>query len=166
MQGSTHFMTKSLLKLENFSPNLQATYDAATYFVLEALHETSDTVEFVLLEEAAEGGLFGITVGLPDRPALRVFWTFPDFGDAVAVFQEIRNLRPDARFFFSEWSEEDGNEIQGTDILRGMIAMRAEENRFDPDCEWTWLAEDAAGNRPENGRDYEPFYAAIAARLA
>lgn len=160
-------MTDSFTHLEKLCPEFQANYDAATYFILEALHETGDTVEFVLLEETEGTGLFGITIGLPDRPALRTIWTFRDFCDATAALQVIRDDRPDARFFFAEWSEEDGIEIKGNDILRGMIVMRATKYRVpDPNDEWTWLMEDMRGNRPSEGRSYEPFYARIAEKIA
>ena len=158
-------MTDSLLDLEAFSSGLRADFDRATYFIIEAVDRSSDGTELLLLEEAEEHGLFAISIGLPDCPPLSKTWVFESFLDAVAALQEVRDLRPEARFFLSVWLDEHGLEILGNDVLRGLIAVQASTGEQAENCEWAWLAEDAAGNRPAGGRDYNPFFAAIAARL-
>lgn len=158
-------MTVSLLNLEAFPSGLRADFDRASYFVIEAVDRSSDGTELLLLEEAEEDGLFAISIGLPDCPPLSKTWVFESFLDAVAALQEVRDLRPKARFFLSVWLDEHGLEILGNDVLRGLIVTQAATGARAKDCEWAWLAEDAAGNRPAEGRDYDPFFAAIAARL-
>lgn len=158
-------MTSYLLDLQAFSSELRADLDRATYFVIEAVDRKSDGTELLLLQEAEEHGLFAISIGLPDRPPLSKTWVFEDFFDAVAVLQELRDLRPAARFYLSIWLDEHGLEILGDDVLRGLIVAQAATGEQAESCEWAWLAEDAAGNGPAEGRDYDPFFAAIAARL-
>lgn len=158
-------MTTSLIEIDNFCPDFRADFDRATYFVLEAVHRRSDGTELLLLQEAEEDGLYAISIGLPDRPPLSKTWVFEDFFDAVAALQELRDLRPEVRFFLSVWLDEHGLEILGNDVLRGLIVAQAATGEQAESCEWAWLAEDAAGNGPADGRDYDPFFAAIAARL-
>lgn len=159
-------MTISLLELDAFSSDLRADYERATYFTLEAVAARSDCTELLLLEEAEDQGFYALSIGLPDRPALTKTWTFADFADAVAALQELRNLRPDARLFVTVWLDQHGLEIVGGDVLRGVIEAQAARAESPEWCEWTWLAEEAAGTRPPQARDYSPFFASIAQALA
>lgn len=56
----------------------------------------------------------------------------------------------------------EGLEAFGDDMLFGLIdAMAGRGDSFDP-AEWKWLAEDAAGNRQPEGRNYSPFFVSVA----
>lgn len=158
-------MTASLLDLDALSFDLRAEYHRATYFTLEAVSGRSDCTELLLLEEAEDRGFYALSIGLPDRPALTKAWTFADFVDAVAALQELRNLRPNARLFVTVWLDQHGLEIVGDDVLRGLIVAQAARAESPEWCEWSWLAEEAAGARPPQARDYSPFFASIAQTL-
>ncbi|MBB2965001.1 hypothetical protein [Methylobacterium sp. R2-1] len=167
-------MTDSIIELDTSSRNRRADFEAASYFVLEPVRIDWGGTEILTLDvvgdddlDEQEPSLYSISLGLADRPALRHAWEFKDFSQAVAALQEIHDRRPDARLFVSDCHDEQGLEILGDDMLLGLIAAQAErdQRRVTRDREWRWLAEDAAGNGPPEGRNYSPFFAAIAQAL-
>ncbi len=164
-------MLHSLLDFRALIPNSHANIAAASYFVLEPLRISHEGTNVLTLDvvgddlDEQEPSYYCIAVGFPDRPARRHAWETPDFIEAIIMLHEIREQRPDVSIYLVDDVDEWGLEILGNDMLFGLIeAMAGRESRYDP-AEWKWLAEDAAGNCPPEGRDYSPFFASIAQAL-
>lgn len=163
-------MTDFVLELDTSPRNQRADFEAASYFVLEPLRVDCGGTDILSLDvvgdddlDEQEPSFYSISLGLADRPALRHAWEFENFFDALAALQELRDRRPDARLYVVDASDERGVEILGDDdMLLGLIVAKAERGYSIGSREWKWLAEDAAGNCPPEGRNYSPFFAALA----
>lgn len=162
-------MIRSMLDWRALVPNSDANIAAASYFVLEPLPISHEGTNVLTLDVVGDDDLdeqepsyYCIAVGFPDCPARRHAWETPDFIEAIIMLHELRERRPDARVYVVDDVNEWGLEIIGDDMLFGLIdAMAGRGDSYDP-VEWKWLAEDAAGNCPSEGRNYSPFFASIA----
>lgn len=148
-------------------PSTRALYEEATYVVLDPIREYGNWMRQVYIEDAEATGIFGITLGFSDRPPIRKFWEFFEFEQAINALQVVRDHRPDLRIFLNFLDEfEDDYEIEGGDMLRGVIHAMAQFRAFREGDEWTMLLERAdLGCCSGSGRVHSPFFAAIATRL-
>ncbi|OHV17806.1 hypothetical protein BK022_03335 [Methylorubrum extorquens] len=163
-------MTDYLLEFDMFVGGQEADIDAASFFVLEPVRIGSESTEVLSFEwvghddEDEEPSVYSISLGLPDRPALRHAWEIPTFFKAILTLQQLRNRRPDARIYVVDFLDDQGLEILGDDMLCGLVAAQAKSG-YDLKMSWKWLAEDVVGERPTEERAYSPFFAAIAKAL-
>lgn len=165
-------MTSPIPGLDAASSNPRDDIDAASYYVLEPLRVGPEGMDVLSLDavgdddpDEQEPSFFGVALGYPDRPALRHAFMLDDIFEAILVLDELRAERPNARFWVADCHDEQGLEILGSDMLLGLIVAKAERGQKIDAREWLWLAEDAAGNRPPESRNYSPFFATLSQAL-